>query len=79
MPMQVALVVIYLSIFAVQVAGCGKDLSKEKDYYQRYRVCGEHLNLSALRFADGQEQRFCQQCGKFHPLGEFDGERKYDL
>ncbi|KAL0028831.1 hypothetical protein WJX79_010810 [Trebouxia sp. C0005] len=58
------------------VAGCGKDLSKEKDYYQRYRVCEEHLNLSALRLADGKEHRFCQQCGRFHPLGEFDGEKK---
>jgi len=60
----------------LQVAGCGKDLSKEKDYYQRYRVCEEHLNLSALRLADGKEHRFCQQCGRFHPLGDFDGEKK---
>ena len=60
----------------LQIAKCGKDLSKEKDYYQRYRVCEEHLNLSALRLADGQEHRFCQQCGRFHPLLEFDGEKK---
>ena len=60
----------------LQVAGCGNDLSRERDSYRRYRICEEHLNLTALRCADGQDQRFCQQCGWFHPLAEFDGEKK---
>lgn len=59
----------------VQVDGCSKDLSKEKDYYQRYRICEEHLKLSSL-IKDGIEQRFCQQCGRFHVLADFDADKR---
>ncbi|KAG1672795.1 hypothetical protein FOA52_002783 [Chlamydomonas sp. UWO 241] len=58
-----------------QVAGCGKDLSALKDYHQRYHVCEKHIKLPAI-VKDGRLQRFCQQCGRFHPLAAFDGARK---
>lgn len=59
-----------------QVDDCGKDLSKEKEYYKRYRVCEDHLRLSTLS-VDGIEQRFCQQCGRFHPLASFDDDKRW--
>ncbi|KAK9840856.1 hypothetical protein WJX84_003652 [Apatococcus fuscideae] len=58
-----------------QVEGCHKSLSTEKDYYRRYRICEEHLKLSSL-LKDGEAQRFCQQCGKFHPLDDFDADKR---
>lgn len=48
----------------------------EKEYYQRYRICEEHLKLSSL-LKDGVQQRFCQQCGRFHLLAEFDGDKRH--
>ena len=59
----------------LQVSGCGKDLTKEKEYYQRYRICEEHLKLGTL-LVEGCLQRFCQQCGRFQPLGDFDGNKR---
>lgn len=59
----------------MQVDGCKKDLSVEKEYYQRYRICEEHLKLSSL-LKDGLQQRFCQQCGRFHLLADFDGDKR---
>jgi hypothetical protein len=47
----------------------------EKEYYQRYRICEEHLKLSSL-LKDGVQQRFCQQCGRFHLLADFDGDKR---
>jgi len=58
-----------------QVAGCGRSLVSLKDYHQRYRVCEAHIRLPAI-VKDGRLQRFCQQCGRFHPLVAFDGARK---
>lgn len=55
--------------------GCNKDIRVEKDYYQRYRICEEHLKLGSL-LKDGIPQRFCQQCGRFHELAEFDGDKR---
>jgi len=58
-----------------QVEGCGKDLAQEKGYYQRYRVCEQHLKLLSL-MVDGKPSRFCQQCGRFHELSNFDGNKR---
>jgi SBP domain len=57
------------------VEGCSKDIRAEKEYYQRYRICEEHLKLGSL-LKDGIPQRFCQQCGRFHELAEFDGDKR---
>lgn len=39
-------------------------------YYKRYQICQEHCRQASVT-VDGVEQRFCQQCGRFHCLGEF--------
>jgi len=59
-----------------QVAGCNVDVhSLNKEYYIRYRVCDVHQK-SLVVLKDGKESRFCQQCGKFHPLDEFQGDKR---
>lgn len=60
---------------AGQVEGCSRDLSGAKEYYQRYRICEDHLKLSSL-IKDNIPQRFCQQCGRFHVLADFDGDKR---
>ncbi|GMH08198.1 hypothetical protein Nepgr_010038 [Nepenthes gracilis] len=54
-----------------QVEGCRVDLSDAKAYYSRHKVCGMH-SKSAKVIVAGLEQRFCQQCSRFHQLLEFD-------
>ncbi|KAL2905342.1 Squamosa promoter-binding-like protein 6 [Bienertia sinuspersici] len=54
-----------------QVLGCNKDLSSCKSYYRRHKVCDEHTKTPTV-VVDGIEQRFCQQCSRFHLLAEFD-------
>ncbi|KAL2535110.1 Squamosa promoter-binding-like protein 15 [Abeliophyllum distichum] len=54
-----------------QVEGCQIDLSDSKAYYSRHKVCGMHSKSRKVIVA-GLEQRFCQQCSRFHQLSEFD-------
>ncbi|KAL3513002.1 hypothetical protein ACH5RR_025719 [Cinchona calisaya] len=54
-----------------QVHGCRKDLSSSKDYYKRHKVCEIHSKTAKV-IVNGVEQRFCQQCSRFHLLAEFD-------
>ncbi|CAL9239983.1 unnamed protein product [Arabidopsis halleri] len=54
-----------------QVYGCNMDLSSSKDYHKRHRVCEAHSKTSVV-VVKGLEQRFCQQCSRFHFLSEFD-------
>ncbi|CAA0837463.1 Squamosa promoter-binding-like protein 9 [Striga hermonthica] len=54
-----------------QVEGCKVDLSDVKAYYSRHKVCGMHSKTAKVIVA-GLEQRFCQQCSRFHLLPEFD-------
>ncbi|XP_052173256.1 squamosa promoter-binding-like protein 9 [Diospyros lotus] len=54
-----------------QVEGCEVDLSDAKAYYSRHKVCGMHSKSPKVIVA-GLEQRFCQQCSRFHLLPEFD-------
>ncbi|KAJ7978769.1 Squamosa promoter binding-like protein [Quillaja saponaria] len=53
------------------VYGCNKDLSSSKDYHKRHKVCEVHSKTSKV-IVNGIEQRFCQQCSRFHLLAEFD-------
>lgn len=57
------------------IVGCNVSLSSQAEYYQRYRICRDHLRAGAL-LVDGEPKRFCQQCGRFHPLDSFDGEKR---
>eukprot|EP00252_Welwitschia_mirabilis_P025437 TRINITY_DN7929_c0_g1_i2.p1 TRINITY_DN7929_c0_g1~~TRINITY_DN7929_c0_g1_i2.p1 ORF type:complete len:195 (+),score=23.65 TRINITY_DN7929_c0_g1_i2:82-585(+) len=54
-----------------QVQDCGQDLTGAKDYYKRHRVCEQHSKARSA-IVLGVQQRFCQQCSRFHVLGEFD-------
>ncbi|XP_016899321.2 squamosa promoter-binding-like protein 12 [Cucumis melo] len=54
-----------------QVYGCNKDLSSSKDYHKRHKVCEVHSKTAKV-IVNGIEQRFCQQCSRFHLLVEFD-------
>ncbi|XP_077216798.1 uncharacterized protein LOC143851303 [Tasmannia lanceolata] len=54
-----------------QVHGCNMDLSSSKDYHKRHKVCEIHSKTAKV-IVNGIEQRFCQQCSRFHLLAEFD-------
>ncbi|KAJ4845582.1 hypothetical protein Tsubulata_049783 [Turnera subulata] len=54
-----------------QVYGCNKDLSSSKEYHKRHKVCDVHSKTAKV-IVKGIEQRFCQQCSRFHLLAEFD-------
>ncbi|XP_031493063.1 squamosa promoter-binding-like protein 14 [Nymphaea colorata] len=54
-----------------QVEDCKVDLTGAKAYYCRHKVCGVHSKSPKVIVA-GIEQRFCQQCSRFHQLSEFD-------
>ena len=55
--------------------GCGRNLSKEKEYYRRYRVCKTHAGASEV-LLKGETRRYCQQCSIFHLLADFDGDKR---
>ncbi|OEL29082.1 Squamosa promoter-binding-like protein 10 [Dichanthelium oligosanthes] len=54
-----------------QAEGCKADLSAAKHYHRRHKVCEYHAKASVVAAA-GKQQRFCQQCSRFHVLTEFD-------
>ncbi|TVU32814.1 hypothetical protein EJB05_24572, partial [Eragrostis curvula] len=54
-----------------QAEGCKADLSAAKHYHRRHKVCEYHAKAAAVA-AGGKQQRFCQQCSRFHVLAEFD-------
>lgn len=53
------------------VDGCKSDLSKCREYHRRHKVCEMHSKTPNVTIG-GHEQRFCQQCSRFHALTEFD-------
>lgn len=58
-----------------QVPECGKSLVDLKRYYKRYKICPEHMEMSHM-VVEGHKIRFCQQCGRFQLLSDFDGNKK---
>ncbi|KAI4969882.1 hypothetical protein ZWY2020_000796 [Hordeum vulgare] len=54
-----------------QVEDCKADLSGAKHYHRRHKVCEYHAKAALVSTA-GKQQRFCQQCSRFHVLMEFD-------
>ncbi|XP_008781929.1 squamosa promoter-binding-like protein 10 [Phoenix dactylifera] len=54
-----------------QAEGCKADLSGAKHYHRRHKVCEFHSKATVV-IAGGLQQRFCQQCSRFHVLTEFD-------
>ncbi|XP_073295230.1 squamosa promoter-binding-like protein 13A [Primulina huaijiensis] len=53
------------------VDGCDADLRLSGDYHRRHKVCEIH-SKSPKVIIGGRDQRFCQQCSRFHLLVEFD-------
>lgn len=58
-----------------QVEDCRAPLEGLKEYHQRYKVCDHHLKMEYIE-RDGQKLRFCQQCGRFQPLEDFDDRKR---
>ncbi|KAG9150627.1 hypothetical protein Leryth_008103 [Lithospermum erythrorhizon] len=53
------------------VDGCNADLRQCREYHRRHKVCESHSKTPKVSIG-GREQRFCQQCSRFHSLIEFD-------
>ncbi|GFR51622.1 hypothetical protein Agub_g14049 [Astrephomene gubernaculifera] len=58
-----------------QIQGCNRSLQNSKLYYQRFKLCEEHLKAPAISI-DGVLSRLCQQCGRFHELAAFEGKKR---
>ncbi|KAE8736012.1 Squamosa promoter-binding-like protein 7 [Hibiscus syriacus] len=58
-------------MYRCQVPGCEVDISELKGYHRRRRICLRCANSSTV-LIDGETKRYCQQCGKFHLLSDFD-------
>ncbi|KAF7822966.1 squamosa promoter-binding-like protein 4 [Senna tora] len=54
-----------------QAEKCTAELSDAKPYHRRHKVCEYHAKAQVVMVC-GIRQRFCQQCSRFHELGEFD-------
>ncbi|CAI9765898.1 unnamed protein product [Fraxinus pennsylvanica] len=54
-----------------QVPECKADISELKGYHKRHRICLRCANARSV-VLDGECKRYCQQCGKFHILSDFD-------
>ncbi|XP_058723859.1 squamosa promoter-binding-like protein 7 [Vicia villosa] len=54
-----------------QVPSCEVDISELKGYHRRHRVCLRCATAVTV-LIDGEVKRYCQQCGKFHVLPDFD-------
>jgi len=58
-------------VLRCQVPSCEADISHLKGYHRRHRVCLCCANAATV-VLDDVPQRYCQQCGKFHLLTDFD-------
>ncbi|WVZ86640.1 hypothetical protein U9M48_033391 [Paspalum notatum var. saurae] len=58
-----------------QVEGCHVALVGAKEYHRRHKVCEEHSKAPRVVVL-GAEQRFCQQCSRFHAISEFDDAKR---
>ncbi|KAF5945049.1 hypothetical protein HYC85_015277 [Camellia sinensis] len=58
-----------------RVEGCEVGLGKAKEYHRRHKVCEIHSKAEKA-VVHGVDQRFCQQCSRFHEVSEFDGSKR---
>ncbi|KAG8083132.1 hypothetical protein GUJ93_ZPchr0014g47288 [Zizania palustris] len=58
-----------------QVEGCDVALAGAKEYHRRHKVCEMHSKAPRV-VVHGAEQRFCQQCSRFHAITEFDDAKR---
>ncbi|XP_076948718.1 squamosa promoter-binding protein 1-like [Bidens hawaiensis] len=61
----------YSQVARCQVDGCHVALGSVKEYYRKHKVCEVHSKAPNVLVL-GIEQRFCQQCSRFHDVTEFD-------
>ncbi|PRW21027.1 ligase [Chlorella sorokiniana] len=54
---------------------CHEGVSGLKDYYARYKICPAHCVMPGI-VKDGRVLRFCQQCGRFQPIEDFDESKR---
>lgn len=64
-----------LGVPRCQVEGCHVALMNAKDYHRRHKVCEMHSKAPRVVVL-GVEQRFCQQCSRFHAVSEFDDSKR---
>jgi hypothetical protein len=57
------------------VKGCVADLTKLREYNQRFKICSEHQHAETVMRGD-EPLRFCQQCARLQPLADFDGKKR---
>ncbi|WIA18518.1 hypothetical protein OEZ85_009968 [Tetradesmus obliquus] len=64
-----------------QVNSCNAALSSTANRYcWKKRACPDCLKAPIVTLGDSDEQqRFCQQCGRFQPLSLFDGASAGDV
>ncbi|KAL4186504.1 hypothetical protein AMTRI_Chr09g34240 [Amborella trichopoda] len=60
-----------LQVPCCQADKCEVDLRMAKRYHRRHKVCEAHAKASVVLVC-GINQRFCQQCSRFHDLSQFD-------
>ncbi|XLU68053.1 hypothetical protein S245_027106 [Arachis hypogaea] len=58
-----------------QAEKCKADLEEARQYHRRHRVCEYHAKAQVV-LVSGIRQRFCQQCSRFHEIGEFDDTKR---
>ncbi|CAM8992964.1 unnamed protein product [Rhodiola kirilowii] len=58
-----------------QVENCIADMSNAKQYHRRHKVCEFHAKAQ-MATVSGLQQRFCQQCSRFHLVSEFDESKR---
>ncbi|XP_004513942.1 squamosa promoter-binding-like protein 7 [Cicer arietinum] len=63
------------SVARCQVEGCHVALMNAKEYHKRHKVCEMHSKAPKVVVL-GLEQRFCQQCSRFHVVSEFDDSKR---
>uniref|UniRef100_A0ACD5UT48 Uncharacterized protein n=1 Tax=Avena sativa TaxID=4498 RepID=A0ACD5UT48_AVESA len=63
------------SVPRCQVQGCHMVLAGAKEYHRRHKVCDAHSKAPRV-VVHGAEQRFCQQCSRFHAMSEFDDTKR---
>ncbi|KAF5729101.1 hypothetical protein HS088_TW21G01258 [Tripterygium wilfordii] len=58
-----------------QAEDCDTNMTNAKPYHRRHKVCEHHAKAPVVAVA-GIQQRFCQQCSRFHELLEFDDNKR---
>jgi hypothetical protein len=62
-------------IRTMQVQGCTASVANMKTLNVRYRICDTHAKAPVV-MQDGEQMRFCQQCSRLQPVGEFDESKR---